>query len=182
MLRSSYVAGSIEWTVGIMVDGWTRATASNPNNSGFFGSVPLTGITPGQTALRSWWNIGLYYLDADVNTYPPGNSILRAGVCYAEEGLAPLSTPTPITNATDADWLAITTLNPYGVQLSRATNVAWQINWGFIDDQSIKSMRKNDTENNMVFYLAWEMGLDGEVSGFTMNGWWCSMDTLVRTP
>lgn len=172
----------MEWTVAIMVDGWTRATASNPNNSGFFGSVPLTGITPGQTALRSWWNIGLYYLDTDVDQYPPGSSILRAGVCYAEEGLAPLSTPTPITNATDADWLAITTLNPYSVQLSRATNVAWQINWGFIDDQSIKSMRKNDTEDNMVFYLAWEMGLEDEVSGFTMNGWWCSMDTLVRSP
>jgi hypothetical protein len=26
------------------------------------------------------------------------------------------------------------------------------------------------------------MSLSGEVSGFTMNGWWCSMDTLVRTP
>src|SRR3546814_5375791 len=47
--------------------------------------------------------------------------------------------PTPITNATDADWLAITTLNPYSVQLSRATNVAWQINWGFDIDQSIRS-------------------------------------------
>src|SRR3546814_13155606 len=55
---------------------------------------------------------------------PPGSSILRAGICYAEEGLTPLATPTPITNATDADWLAITTLNPYSVQLSRATNVA----------------------------------------------------------
>jgi hypothetical protein len=34
----------------------------------------------------------------------------------------------------------------------------------------------------MVFYLAWEMALEDEISGFTMNGWWCSVDTLVRTP
>ena len=88
---------------------------------------------------------------------------------------------TLITNA-DADWLAITTLNPYGVQLSRATNVAWQLNWGFIDDQSIKSQRRNDTEENRTLYLSWEMGLSGEISGFTMNGWWCSLDALVRTP
>src|SRR3546814_19268991 len=76
---------------------------------------------------------------------PPGSSILRAGICYAEEGLTPLATPTPITNATDADWLAITTLNPYSVQLSRATNVAWQINWGFDIDQSIKFMRSEES-------------------------------------
>lgn len=164
-----------------MADGWVRATATDPNNSGFFGSVPLIGLTPGQTALRSWWNIGLYYLAADVDVYPPGSSILRAGVVYAEAGLAPLATPTPISNA-DADWLAITTLNPYVVQLSRATNVAWQINWGFNDDQSIKSQRKNQEVGNMALYLAWEMSLNDEVSGFTMNGWWCSMDTLVRTP
>ena len=34
----------------------------------------------------------------------------------------------------------------------------------------------------MVLYAAWEMALEDEVSGFTMNGWWASMDALVRTP
>lgn len=164
-----------------MVDGWVRATANNPNNDGFFGSVPLVTLLPDQTVLRAWWNIGLYYLDSDVNVYPPGNSILRAGVVFDDADLLPSGTPTPITNA-DADWLAITTLNPYGVQLSRATNVAWQLNWGFIDDQSIKSQRRNDTAENRTLYLSWEMGLSGEISGFTMNGWWCSLDALVRTP
>jgi hypothetical protein len=164
-----------------VTDGWVRATATNPNNSGFFGSVPLILVQPGQTVLRSWWNLGLYYLDSDVDQYPPGNSILRAGVVYAEEGLMPLATPTPISNA-DADWLAITSVNPYGVQLSRAVNVAWQLNWGFPIDLSIKSQRRNDTEDDMTLYLAWEMSLDDEVSGFTMNGWWASMDSLIRTP
>lgn len=164
-----------------MVDGWTRATASNPNNSGFFGSVPLILVQPGQTVLRSWWNLGLYYLSSDENVYPPGNSILRAGVVYDVADLAPLSTPTPISNA-DADWMAITTMNPTGVQLSRATNVAWQINWGFPIDLSIKSQRRNDTAGNMTMYLAYEFGLSGEISGFTLTGWWCSIDALIRTP
>jgi hypothetical protein len=164
-----------------MADGWVRATASNPNNSGFFGSVPLILVQPTQTVLRSWWNLGLYYLSSDENVYPPGNSILRAGVVYAEAGLEPLETPTPISNAGD-DWMAITTMNPTGVQLSRATNVAWQINWGFPIDLSIKSQRRNDTENDMTMYLAYEFGLSGEIEGFTLTGWWCSIDALIRTP
>jgi len=130
---------------------------------------------------RSWWNLGLYYLSSDENVYPPGNSILRAGVVYAEAGLEPLETPTPISNAGD-DWMAITTMNPTGVQLSRATNVAWQINWGFPIDLSIKSQRRNDTENDMTMYLAYEFGLSGEIEGFTLTGWWCSIDALIRTP
>ena len=164
-----------------MTDGWVRAVANNPNNDGFFGSVPLIGLTPGQTVLRSWWNIGMYYLAADVDVYPPGSSILRAGVVYDVVDLAPSATPTPISNA-DADWLAITTINPTVVQLSRATNVAWQINWGFPVDVSIKSQRKNTTMANRTLYLAWEFSLNDEVSGFTIPGWWCSLDSLVRTP
>lgn len=164
-----------------MTDGWVRATATNVNNSGFFGSVPITLVQPTQTVLRAWWNIGLYYLAADVDQYPPGSSILRAGVCYDVAGHTPLETPTPISNA-DADWMAITTINPYWPQISRATNVAWQMNWGFITDVSIKSQRRNATEDDYTLYLAWEMALEDEVSGFTMSGWWCSLDALIRTP
>jgi len=106
-----------------MTDGWVRSTANNVNNDGFFGSAELISVNPGQTLLRAWWNIGLFYLEAAVDQYPPGSSILRAGVVYDLAGITPLSRPTPITNA-DADWLAITTVNPSGVQLSRAVNVA----------------------------------------------------------
>lgn len=164
-----------------MVDGWVRATASNPNNSGFFGSVPLISVGVDQTVLRAWWNVGLYYLSSDENVYPPGNSILRTGVVYDVADLEPLETPTPISNA-DADWLAITTMNPHVVQLSRATNVAWYISWGFPVDMSIKSQRRNDTEAARTLYLAYEFGLSGEIMGYTLTGWWCSIDALLRTP
>jgi len=164
-----------------MADGWIRSAQTNQANSGFFGSAGVVTLQPGQTLLRGWWNIGLFYLDADVTVYPPGSSVLRAGLVYAAAGLDPLDRPTPVTNA-NADWLAITSINPYGVQLSRAVNVAWQLNWGFPIDQSIKSQRKNDTEDDMTLYLCWEFALDGEVSGFTINGWWASLDAYVRTP
>lgn len=164
-----------------MVDGWVRAVATNPNNSGFFGSVPLIGVSVGQTVLRSWWNVGFQYLVDSVTQFPPGASLLRAGVVYADAGLAPLDTPTPITNA-DADWLYVTTLNPATVQLDRVTNVGWQITWGFPHDISLKSQRLNQTAVAKNLYVAWEMALQDEVSGFTMNGWNTSLDSYVRTP
>lgn len=164
-----------------MADGWVRATATDPNNNGFFGFVPLIGLTPGQTVLRSWWNVGFHHLVDDVATYPPGSSILRAGVAYDVAGLDETNTPTPITNA-DADWIAITTLNPSTAVLARATTNAWLTVWGFPVDLSIKSQRKNDTLANRTLYVSWEMSLNDEIPGFTMNGWQCSMDCYIRTP
>jgi hypothetical protein len=164
-----------------MADGWVRAVATNPNNSGFFGSVPLISVGVGQTVLRAWWNLGLYHVLDPASEYPPGASILRAGVVYAEADLEPLETPTPISNA-DADWLAITTMNPFQGILARATTNAWVTLWGFPIDLSIKSQRKNETEASRTLYLAWEMSLEDEVSGFTMTGWNCSLDAYVRTP
>jgi len=164
-----------------VADTWLRTVSTNDNNDGFFGSVGMIDVNVTQTALRSWWNVGFFYLSTDENVYPPGSSILRAGLLYDVADLEPLETPTPITNS-DADWLAITTLNPSSVQLSRATNVAWQINWGFPIDESVKSMRRNDTMDDHRLYIAWEMELEDEISGFTMSGWWASLDTLIRTP
>jgi len=164
-----------------MADGWVRATASNPNNSGFYGSVPLILVQPGQTVLRAWWNVGFYHTLSGATQYPPGSSILRAGVLYDEAGLEPNETPTPISQA-DADWMAITTLNPNVAGLSQADVNTWYTHWGFPVDLSIKSQRKNQTEGNRTLYLAYEMGLEDEVSGFAMSGWWCSIDAYIRTP
>lgn len=164
-----------------MVDGWVRATATNPNNDGFFGSVPLITVQPDQTVLRAWWYVGFHHLVDDVAEYPPGSSILRAGVVYDEADLLPSGTPTPISNA-DADWLAITSLNPSTAVLARATTNAWLTIWGFPIDLSIKSQRLNSTAENRTLYVAWEMSLNDEVPGFTMNGWQCSLDAYIRTP
>ena len=164
-----------------MADGWGRAVATNPNNDGFFGSVPLISVGVDQTVLRGWWNLGLYHVIDPSSTYTAGASILRAGVVYDEADLLPSGTPTPISNA-DADWLAITTMNPHIAILARETTNAWVTLWGFPIDLSIKSQRKNETAAARTLYLAWEMSLEDEVAGFTMTGWNCSLDAYIRTP
>lgn len=164
-----------------MADGWVRAVAAGAPEFGVLGAVPLITLQPDQTVLRSWWNISLKFLVADVNAYPPGESLLRAGVVLAAEGLSLAMTPFPVTNA-DADWLAITSVNPHIVQLSRATNVAWQINWGFPIDLSIKSQRRNDTEENLTLYMSWEFALSGDAAEFVIDGWAGSLDSYIRTP
>lgn len=164
-----------------MTDGWVRATQTNVNNNGFFGYVPMISVAPGQTVLKAWWNVGMYYLDNPINVYPPGSSICRVGVAWINLDTIPAVAVTPISDAS-ADWMAITTLNPEIVQLSRATDVAWQINWSFHIDEPIKSMRRNDTADDYGLMLSYEFSLNDETSGFTINGWWASIDALIRTP
>jgi len=164
-----------------VTDGWVRATQHDTNNNGFFGYVRMINVSPGQTCLKAWWNIGMYWLEAGVDTYPPGGSILRVGVAWLNADTMPALNLTPISDAS-ADWMAITTLNPEIVQLSRATNVAWQINWSFHIDEPIKSMRRNDTEDTFSLQMACEFSLHEEDPGFTIPAWWSSIDALIRTP
>lgn len=163
-----------------MTRGWVRATQTNVNNSGYFGSLEMIGVSSGQTVLRSYWNLALIQTLTNPGQYPPGGSICRVGLGYFEDGLAPLSTPTPITNA-DADWMDIETLHPR-VVLASATDNIWQLNWDFFPDQSVASQRKNGTAGTMGLYLAWEFSLHDEVSGFTIPWWTGSIDAYLNTP
>jgi len=163
-----------------MSRGWVRATQTNVNNSGFFGSLEMIGVSDGQTVLRSYWNIGLIMTLTNPGQYPPGGSILRVGLGYFADGLAALDTPTPITNA-DADWLDIETIHPRVVLASSVDNI-WQLNWDFPKDESVKSQRKNATGDTMGLYVCWEFSLHDEVSGFTIPWWTASIDAYMNTP
>lgn len=166
-----------------VVAAWIRSTNTNVRNNGFFGSSENISLNPGETVLRSFWNIGLTLTQTNPDQYPPGSSILRVGLCWAESGLAALSTPTPITNGDDADWLDIETLAPYSVVLASATQNIWQINWAFPKDEDVRSMRKNkNAAGNMGLYVAWEFALDAEVSGFTIPWWYSSTDAYINVP
>lgn len=166
-----------------MADGWVRSTATDVNNFTQWTAVQLVTLLPGQTLLRSWWNWGGWYLDNGINQYPPGASILRVGLLYAESGLTAVTTPTPISQA-DAEWLSITTLNPDSVQLSQTTTTgnAWMINWGFSEDSSAKSMRKNRGSTDMGLYICSEWAFEGAATDFGTHGYSASLDALVRTP
>lgn len=165
-----------------MVDLWRRICASNANSGGYYGGMMGPYILPGETVLRSWWNIEIYDLAAPVNTYPPGGSMLKAGIVYDTAGLALNDIPSPIAQSF-ADWLSLSTCPPRIVQFSRATNVAWQINWGFPQDISAKSMRKNTSNEVKALYVSWEFALGADREpGWTVNNWAYSIDTLVRLP
>jgi len=163
-----------------MALGWVRATQTNFNNSGFFGSLQMITLADQQTVRRSYWNIGLMGTWVNPGQYPPGGSILRVGYGYFEDGLAPLSTPTPISNA-DQDWLDIETLYP-DIVLDSSVDQIWAISWTFKPDQSVKSQRKNETGNPMGLYVCWEFALHDELSGFTIPWWTSSLDALINTP
>ena len=165
-----------------MTDVWFRSGATRPSTNGFYGGVQMIQLVPGQTALRTWWNIEVWGTWADVAAYPPGSSQLKAGVVYDDAGLAENQMATPWSNP-NSDWMALSSINPRIVQLSRATNVAWQIHWGFTQDQSVKSQRKNQETFDKALYLTWEFALGPDrIANFAVTGWSVSMDTLVRTP
>lgn len=163
-----------------MADVWKRICASNANAGGFYGAMQGPTILDGETLLRSWWNLEIFELEAPENSYPPGGSICKAGLVYAEAALGLNETPTPVSNP-DAEWLSLSVCNPRIVQLSRATNVAWQINWGFAQDISAKSMRKNQTGGSMAVYVSWEFALGADrMTDWAINNWGYSVDCLVR--
>lgn len=159
---------------------WLRITQTNQNNSGFFGSLEMTTVSPGDTVLRTYWNLALIQTLTNPGQYPPGGSICRVGLGYFESGLDPSVTPTPITNG-DVDWMDIETLHPRVVLASAVDNI-WQLNWDFFPDQSVASQRKNGTAGDMALYLAWEFNLHDEVSGFTIPWWTGSIDAYINTP
>lgn len=159
---------------------WLRITQTNQNNSGFFGSLEMTTVVPGDTVLRSYWNIGLIGTWVDPGQYPPGGSILRVGLGYFESGLDPLDTPTPITNGL-ADWLDIETIHPRA-EFTSAVDLIYMLHWDFPKDESVKSQRKNGTAGDMALYVCWEFNLHDEISGFTIPWWTASVDAYINTP
>lgn len=175
-------AGYGERELTIMSDGWVRSSGAQITSNPYWGYVPLISVHPGQTVLRAWWNTGISLVNPNSTEYPAGASYLRAGVAWVSESDATANAPTPVTNA-DADWMAITSINPRSVQFSNAaTTVPWFSLYGFDIDLSIKSQRKNQTSEVYFLWFAWEFGLSGESSDWNGFEWWASMDAYVRTP
>lgn len=178
LFRAGY--GELGWT--IMVDGWARSVATQPNSFSYWGYVPLVGVSPGQTVLRSWWNISVGATFGDSAAYPPGASVLRAGIAYVSEADTLGLKPTPVSNA-DADWMAITSIPPHSVSLNQTTaGNTWNFEWNMGIDKSIKSQRKNTTTENHFLWLAWEFSLKETIVGFEGFQWWGTLDAYLRTP
>lgn len=160
-----------------MARGWARSTVTDPVNFGTVGWSNMIGLHPGQTVLRSYWNIGLVGTYTNPGQYPPGGSILRVGMSYND----PLvEIPTPIS-APDADWMDIETIHPRVVLASAVDNI-WQLNWDFVKDESVKSQRKNDTAEEFVLQVSWEFATFEPAVGFNVPWWTASVDAYINTP
>jgi hypothetical protein len=162
-----------------MVDVWTRASHAAAATNPYWGGAGLVPLLPAQTVLRSWVNISVWGIWAPQPNYPPGDSILRAGL-IVDDAVAS-SDATPISQENEP-WMWIGTLHPSHVQLSRATDVNWFIQWALPADQSVKAQRKHSGPNNQVLRVAWEFELSRAVANFSVQGWNASLDCLIRNP
>lgn len=164
-----------------MVDAWVRGhrVGVTPPGTGYYGGDTLIVVDPGETVLRSWVFWSGWSLMAPANDFPPGGSLLRVGMAWVPF-LDP-GNPTPISQP-DADWLWISSFRAREVNLSRATNVAWFLEYGTDTDVSVKSMRRNRTDEPYALYLSWEFALSGQVTGFELPFWNGSVDALIRNP
>lgn len=159
---------------------WSRAFYSSAATTGTYGGTQLITLTSGQTAMHSFWNINVWGTWGSVAQYPPGSSLMRAGLVVAASGLAG-DANTPISQPS-ADWMDITTICPVG-QIATSTNVDWQYNWQLPVDRDVVVQRKNSGTTSLGIYVAWEFVVASDaVSGFSMGGWSASIDTYINTP
>lgn len=160
---------------------WARSLTVNQNNSGFYGHAEMISFNDGLTILRTVWSINLWGTWGSINQYPPGSSICRAGIIVGPSGLAPGSTPTPISQASE-EWLDLVTLVPVG-QIATSTNVDWQYNWATEVDRNAKAQRKNTSGAQESLYLSWEFSVASDaIGGFGMNGWSGATDSYINSP
>lgn len=175
-------AGYGERELTIMSDGWVRSVGTQVTSEPYWGYVPMIALHPGQTVLRAWWNIGISLINPNSTEYPAGASMLRAGVAYVDQNEVDVVKPTPVSNP-DADWMAITSVNPRIIQFSNNTSVVpWFHLYGFEIDLSIKSQRRNNTTEPKFLWLAWEFSLKNESTDWNEFEWWASMDAYIRAP
>lgn len=160
-----------------MARGWVRSSVNNGNNFGVAGLWPMVTIQPGQTVLRSYWNIGLIGTYTNPGQFPPGGSYLRVGLSYNDPAV---ETPLPISNA-DADWMDIETLQASTVLASSVDNI-WHLQWNFPKDESVKSQRKNTTAVDHVLQVSWEFGTFEPMTNFSVPWWYATVDAYINTP
>lgn len=160
---------------------WGRTVTAGAPFSGFYGHAEMLGFNDQSTILRTLWSINIWGTWGDVDQYPPGSSICRAGIIAAPSGLSPGDIPTPISQAS-SEWMDLVTLVPVG-QIATSTGVDWQYNWATVEDRNAKAQRHNTTGADESLYLSWEFLVAPDaVSGFAVLGWSGATDAYINIP
>jgi hypothetical protein len=147
---------------------WRRGTAVFDVGEQYYGWLNLGGIEPGETLIRTRWNLVLWTTYGDQATYPAGSSITKAGIIFQPVGTVDVDTP---ISQPESDWIDLRTM-PWRVSLALSTEAAWHLAADAgTPDPDAKAMRKNDTEDTLSLYVSWETMLASDtVSGFFYRG------------
>jgi len=142
----------------------------------YYGWTLLAGVLPGETLLRTVWNLVLWGTYGDEAIYPPGSSITKAGIILQPGGT--VEPATPISQPND-DWIDLRTM-VWRPQLVLDVSANWHIvaDAG-TPDPDARAMRKNDGTVIQELYVCWETLLASDtISGF---GYWgaATADCLV---
>lgn len=159
---------------------WRRAQFAVEENNQPWNTEEMVTIVPGESILRVRWGIQLVGVAVQA-AWPPGNIVTKAGVLFANAGLAVDTADTPISQP-GSDWLDMSFV-PWEGQISRATNVAWMV-FGTVHQREARERRDLSTTavTNSSLYLCWEWA-DGTPTGanpsFERTG---TVDALVLMP
>ena len=163
-----------------MTRAWVRETSINNTAIADKGYVSMININPGQSILHSFWSIDIWGTWGSVNQFPPGSSIIRAGLLVNDILAAPKY---PITDR-QLPWMDLVSLHPIG-QIATSTNVDWQYNWnnGYTD-REVKVHRKNlNISGTLGIWLNWEIMVAADAfAGFDIGGWSATLDCYIDTP
>lgn len=142
---------------------WRRTTFVQ-DTANFFGHVPGIAVQPGETVIKTFWSLSVWTVNGNEPTYPPGSSLLRAGIIF--DSFASPAGNTPVSQA-DALWMDLTTM-PWHTDLEETTEVDWltTANTG-PSDREAAAMRKNDFAEPYTVYVSWELAPSSlQKSGF----------------
>lgn len=142
---------------------WRRTTFVQ-DTANYYGYSPGLFVDPGETVIRTLWSLQVWTVNGDQPTYPPGTSLLRAGIIF--DKLADPANDTPVSQANSA-WMDLTTM-PWKTQLSVSTEVDWMTtaDTGYTDRDS-RAMRKNDDTVSYTVWVSWEMAPSAlQMSGY----------------
>lgn len=118
----------------------------------------------GETVLRTFWSLTVWNVTGNSPTYPPGTSLLRAGILF--DSFASPTFDTPVSQP-NSPWMDLTTM-PWRTDLEETSEVDWlsTANTG-PGDRDSRVARKNDFAESYTVWVSWELAPSSlQASGF----------------
>lgn len=132
--------------------GWSRAVGYS-TAYGYSGQISCSVVGLGQTVDRTFWTWNASFTLAETGAFPPGGSVVRAGLI-----LLPVTTtvfPSPVTDL-DADWMDIMTM-PWRGEIATSVDIDYLGFAGFgAPDKQARAKRKQTGPDISALYVCWD--------------------------